>query len=163
MSDIYPAYIDETTGDIKKSTALDRILTPISDPETISMTSGEVGAAVICTPVYCHTDGTFKIGKADASATAEVIALVAEDPSIAGGGSGALIVDGPLVATDVQWKAVTDDAASLTPGSKYFLSDATSGKITKTPPTAANSKIKCLGRALSITKMLIQIRPTIHM
>ena len=62
---------------------------------------------------------------------------------------GAVQADGFISGTDAEWQAVTEDSASLVPGTVYYLSKAAPGKITAVPPASAPGTVQIVGRALS--------------
>jgi hypothetical protein len=133
-----------------------------SDAQTITRTNHSASSAVIGSPVYIRSDGTFDLAKADASGTINPVALV-KDTSIAGSSSGNLQTAGPVTATTGQWDTVAGTSGGLTPGTLYYLSDATAGKITSTPPSTATHYIIELGTAVSTTILNLNIRPSIQL
>lgn len=59
---------------------------------------------------------------------------------------------------DVYFDGANTSLSGLTPGSRYFLSAATPGAATLTPPATANNLVQYLGTALASTT--IAFRPT---
>jgi hypothetical protein len=66
--------------------------------------------------------------------------------------------DGVLSGTTAQWDAVTGQTGGLTAGVDYFLSAATAGRVTTTPPATAGQYNVYVGRAKSTTDMHLDIR-----
>lgn len=118
------------------------------------LTNNNANPIVIGTPVYCESAGKVDLAKADASATVQAIGLV-KDVSIAASAGGDIQTDGVLVATTAQWDAVAGTTGGLTPGSVYFLSATTAGKLTETAPTTIGHYVVRVGVALDTTEMEI--------
>ena len=157
MSSAYPVIWDPTTTPSQRSaTAGDTILGAFANPEQQSANNGEAGPIVVGTPVYFSAVDTVKKAKADASATANVVALVA-DASITAGNPGNIITTGPLSATTTQWDAVAGTTGGLVFNTKYWLDPATAGKITATPPGTAGQIAVEIGTAKSTTVLDIKI------
>lgn len=123
-------------------------------------TNNNVASIVIGQPVYVDSAGTVDLAKADALSTAEVLGLVF-DISIANSASGGILTDGKLTATTIQWDIVTGQTGGLTPGTRYYLSAATPGKLTDIAPIVDGEVIAPVGVALSTTEMEINISHTI--
>jgi len=124
----------------------------ISGGVVVQQTNDEAGAIVICAPVYNDANDGVKKAKADASGTASVIGLVAQ-ASITNGVAGSIQFDGVLVATTGQWDAVFGTSGGLTKGTRYFLSAATAGLGTATPPSTVGQFVILLGIAISTTEL----------
>jgi hypothetical protein len=91
--------------------------------------------------------------KADASATANVSGLAvsaAEYPN-----RPILQFAGPLTLPTERWDAITGGSGGLTPHEVYYLSAATAGKLTTTPPVSGF--ITPVGFAHNETTLMIQI------
>ncbi|MBF0402180.1 MAG: hypothetical protein HQL90_15615 [Magnetococcales bacterium] len=61
-------------------------------------------------------------------------------------------------SVDVYFDGANSSLSGLTPGSRYFLSAATAGGITTTPPATAGNLVQYLGTALASNT--IAFRPT---
>jgi hypothetical protein len=124
------------------------------DPEVsdIPLVNDNAGPIVIGAPVYVKADGNVDLAKADAQATADVLGLV-KDISIATTVAGNVLLDGVLTATTAQWDAVAGTTGGLVPGTVYFLSAATAGQLTATPPSTAGQFVVRVGKALSATQL----------
>lgn len=144
-------------GQVQQLPAGDTITSVI----TVTQTNGEAGAIVIGAPVYNDAADSVKKGKADAAATIRVLGLVA-DVTVAAGQPANIQTSDVLVATTVQWDAITGQTGGLTPGSFYYLDPATAGKMTVTPvPSSSTGQyLVRLGQALSTTEFDIRIDPT---
>lgn len=129
-----------------------------SGKDIVNLVNGNASAIVIGTPVYkTATSNQVDLARANASGTRRVIGLVAAT-SIAASASGSIQTDGVLVATTAEWDAVTGQTGGLTPGSQYWLSAATAGRLTTTVPGSGNYVVP-VGIALSTTELEISIGP----
>lgn len=126
----------------------------------ITATNGEAGAIAIGRAVYISAGDTVRLANANAAGTKNVAGLVF-DTSINAAASGNVSVTGQVTATTGQWDAVTGQTGGLTAGSIYYLSNATAGAMTTTAPSTGY--IAPVGLALSTTKMVINIGPTIKL
>lgn len=124
--------------------------------ELLAQLNGNAGALVIGCPVYSSANDTVDKAMANAVGTVKVIGLMA-DVSTANGVSGAVITDGVLTATTVQWDAITGGSGGLVRDTLYFLDAATAGKLTATPPTTTGQFVKLIGVAISTTELKITI------
>ena len=124
------------------------------------MENAEAGAITIGMPVYRYDAGEVKKGRADADGTSQIIGLVS-DVTVAAASTANLRHYGTLTATTGQWDAVTGGAGGLSAGFYYYLSEATAGGLTATPPSTTNEYIVRVGFALSTTRMLILLRQRI--
>ncbi len=132
---------------------------PVSTRPLLTNNSASV-TIVICTPVYDIDVDKVAPARANAAATTRVLAFVMAD--IAGAASGFCQPDGVIVGTVAQWNAVTEEGAGgLTTGSVYYLSAATAGKITLTPPTTGY--VVEVGQAISTTELDINIKQPIKL
>jgi predicted ribonuclease toxin of YeeF-YezG toxin-antitoxin module len=101
-----------------------------------------------------------RLANANSGTTKNVVGLV-YDTTINAAASGSIVVTGQMTATTGQWDAVSGQTGGLTSGSIYYLSNATAGNITTTAPSTGY--IAPIGIALSTTKMLLNIGPTIKL
>lgn len=153
MAKIRPVYIDVTTGELTRAGVNDTV----NEVDFVEITNANAGSLVIGAPVYqTGTADEADKAQADALATAKVLGLVA-DVSIATTAQGNVQTDGRLFATTAQWDAITGQTGGLTPGARYYLSAATAGLLTTTPPSADGSVIAPVGQAKSTTEMEISI------
>jgi len=63
---------------------------------------------------------------------------------------------GPLTLTTAQWDNITGQSGGLTPHATYYISAATAGRLTTTPPSNPNY-IAPIGFAMDAETMMIQI------
>lgn len=126
----------------------------VSQGNILQLTNAEAGAIVIGAPVYAFGNDQVKKAKADAGATSNVIGLVA-DASITNGVAGSIQTDGTLAATTGQWDAAFGTSGGLTAGTRYFLSAATAGLGTATPPSSVGQYVVELGIAISTTELIL--------
>lgn len=147
-------------GQIQQLQAGDTLNAPQGGGDQIVQTNDEVGAIVMGTPVYNDANDGVKKAKADASATCNVVGLVAS-ASVAAAGSAPITTSGVLTATTGQWDAAFGTSGGLTKGTRYFLSAATVGLGTATAPSTAGQYVVHLGIALSATELLVDVRAPI--
>ena len=98
--------------------------------------------------MYIFGSGTVKKALANAAITAEAI----------------VVSVGVVVSTSngpFQQNGLLGGFAGLTIGAIYFLSATTAGAITSVAPTTLGQYVVQIGRALSATQLLIDIRPPI--
>jgi hypothetical protein len=148
------------SGQIQQLQSGDTLDAPQSGGDVIVLTNDDVGANVIGSPVYIDAADGFKAARANASGTTKVAGLVAA-ASIASAASGNVMVGGVLTATTGQWDTAFGTSGGLTPGTTYYLSDATAGKGTPTAPSTSGSYIVRLGVALSTTELMVKIESPI--
>lgn len=111
----------------------------------------------ICTPVCAGVGagaGGFQPARANAIGTARCIGLISAS-QIGPGASGNVLQVGILPATIAQWNVVTGQSGGLVPGSVYYLSDVTAGRITTTPPSEAGRFCTKIGQAITATLMFV--------
>ena len=127
------------------------------DPVTGDSVSIDPGAPI--TPTTSPPDEIF-LAKANGSATANVLGLAITAGENNGPGQTARIKyfsgPGPLTLTTEQWDARTGGSGGLTPGDTYYLSSATSGGLTTTPPSHPDYET-IIGFAISSTTMMVNI------
>lgn len=121
----------------------------------------QTAAAALVPGNAVYTSGADAVNKAkaDASGTKDVLGLAVT--SISSASSGLIQANGVLVLTTTQWDAVAGTTGGLAPNAVYFLDPTTAGKITATAPTTAGQYVAEVGRALSTTEFLIDVRPPI--
>lgn len=147
-------------GQIQQLQAGDTLNASVSGGENYVLTNNETGSVVICTAVYLQANDAFKKAVATASGTSRSIGLVA-DASIANGVAGNVKLNGVLSASTAQWDAVASTSGGLTSGTIYYLSAATAGFITATPPGSVGQYVQEVGLALSTTELLLLSRDPI--
>lgn len=118
----------------------------------VTLTNGSGSSIAIGRAIYMSGSGSFSLANANNVTTAHAIGLVA-DTSIANSAAGNVVTSGVLSATTGQWDAVTGGSGGLVYDLVYFLSNATSGAITSTPPSSG--LVVRLGTALSTTKLAV--------
>lgn len=146
------------SGQITQLPAGDTLDAAASEVDVVSLTNAGGSAAPIGSPVYVSAANSFQLARANAAATVGAIGLV-RDASVAAGASGIVQTDGILTATTAQWDVVTAQTGGLTPGSAYFLSAATAGRLTTIAPTNTGEYVQRIGRAISTTALEISISP----
>lgn len=149
------------TGQIQQLQAADSIAVgSVSGGVQVALTNNEAGSIVIGTPVYINAANGVLKAKADASPAKDLFGLVA-DVTVGAGASATVQVDGVLSATTGQWDAVFGTTGGLTFGQRYYLSAATAGLGTATPPSTVGQYVQQIGIALSTTKLKIDIQANI--
>jgi hypothetical protein len=134
----------------------DTLLATVAEVDSFILTNGTAAAVVICTPVYISADSAFSPAMANASGTADPIGLV-KDASVAAAATGTVQTDGFFSATTGQWDTITGQTGGLTPGTAYFLSATTAGRLTTTAPTAVGQFVAYVGKAISSTLLEISL------
>lgn len=122
-------------------------------PDQISATFTQ--AATIGQILY-QDGGSGSVSKALADAAGTSVPFGMAAATTAAAAAGDVITDGIVTATTGEWDAVTGQTGGLTPGSKYYMSAATAGNITTTPPSATGEYVVALGVANSTTEFLFR-------
>ena len=143
-----------TDGTFELLQAADTLDAAVSIADEATLTNSSAGAIAIGTPVYVSAANACQPSRANASGTAKVIGLVSAT-TISAAATGTIRKDGTLTASTVQWDAITGQTGGLTPGSSYFLSEATTGRLTTTAPVVG--WVLPVGVALSTTDFEIQV------
>lgn len=108
--------------------------------DTKSIVTSEAVAASNIVNVWSD-GGTAKVRKADATTTGkECIGFV-----LAGAASGA--------NATVYFEGTISGLSGLIPGARYYVSAATPGTVTNTPPSAAGNVVQYVGTAISATEL----------
>lgn len=126
----------------------------------VQVTNGEASAISVGRAVYISSGDTVRLANANAASTKNVVGLV-YDASISAAATGAVSTSGIVVATTGQWDSVTGQSGGLTASARYYLSNTTAGSLTTTAPTTGY--VAPIGLALSSTKMIVNIAPTIKL
>ena len=113
-----------------------------------------VGLPNIGTPVYIDSNGEAQLANGGAHGTSFAIGLTttAAEP----GQRVNVRYSGPLSLTPAQVAAILDTGTALTPGVPYFVSAATAGKITLTPPLTPHY-VSWIGNAIGHDGILIAL------
>lgn len=91
--------------------------------------------------VYISGAGTIDLAKADAASTSLAVGVITK-AAILGG------------TAEFQTHGIVGGFSSLTEGVKYYLSAATLGLATLTPPSSVGHRVVFLGQAVSATELL---------
>lgn len=127
-----------------------------SEVDSTELTNGGSTDLPVGTPVYISASSEFQAARANALGTVGVIGLIGS-PLIAAANSGIVQTDGILSLTTGQWDTITGGTGGLTPGTVYWLSPTTAGRLTTTPPSAIGDFVLQVGRAFSETDLEISI------
>lgn len=103
-------------------------------------------------PIYLKANNHTDPAKADSSSTVQVAGISISD--VSAGFTCNYVTEGQVERAD--WTAIVG-AVSLTPGATYFLSASTVGRITTTAPTTVGQYVVRVGRAISTTKLDVEI------
>ncbi len=141
-----------TNGNLEQLQAGDN-LAPV--PNTINVINGETTAILIGASIYIDSANTVKYAKADSINTKDVIGMCIDEIAISG--SGIVQNDGLITLTTEQWDIVTGDTGGLIPGTIYFLSDITIGRIMKDAPITVGHYVIRVGIAVSMIDFEIMI------
>ena len=139
------------SGKVREIASSDTLDAAIAEIEILSLVNGEAGAITVGQAVYISGSDTVKKAKADASGTSDVTGFVV-DTTIASSASGSIQTGGTLTGL-----------SGLTAGSRYYLSAATAGAITTTPPSGSGQFIVPVGFAVNTTDILIEFEPSIQL
>jgi hypothetical protein len=148
------------SGQIQQLQASDTLNAPQQGPDVIIQTNNNAGSIVAGAPVYSVANDAVDKAQANASGTTYPIGLVSV-ASIANGAAGAIATNGVLSLTTAQWDAAFGTTGGLTRNTAYYLSAATAGQGTATAPTTVGQYVVELGRAISTTELMINIRAAI--
>jgi hypothetical protein len=140
-----------TNGQIERLQSGDRL--DLSNSATKQNNTGNT--VNIATPVYVSGTVNAVMAQADTQNTVRVAGLA--ESTTNNGDPMEVFSDGVFVATTGEWDAVTGDSGGLTPGSDYWLSAATAGKLTTTAPDATGNFVQRVGHALSATELEIEV------
>lgn len=131
------------------------IQTKILNDQQRTLTNDNAGTVSPGMVVYIKSNGHVDLAKADSGGTAQGFGLA--QASILTTASGVIQYRGNLVLTTSQWDTVAGTSGGLTPGTLYYLSDATAGKITSTAPSTSGHIDQLIGEALSATELVLKI------
>lgn len=101
------------------------------------------------------------IGKAQANAGASALVIGLARAPITNGAVGPVVCEGILTLTTAQWDAVFSTTGGLTFGTSYYLSAATAGLGTVTPPSTVGQYVVEIGVAVSTTELNVRIQKRI--
>jgi Tfp pilus assembly protein FimV len=147
-------------GNVNELQPGDTLDAPTSAGENYTMSNANAAAIIKGHAVYISGNNAVNLARANASATADVFALV-DQASIAAAATGSVKHDGVIKASTAEWDAVTGAVGGLTAGAEYFLSATVAGQITATAPSASGQFVACIGRALSTTELSLSIERSI--
>lgn len=116
----------------------------IGETQLISLTNDDAAPMAVGEIAYIFDAGGVKKARADALATHEAFYFAAA--AIAAGAAGFFQSSGVLAGF-----------VGLTAGATYYLSAATAGAMTTTPPSATGQYVVRLGKAVSTTEFEIRI------
>jgi hypothetical protein len=121
-------------------------------PEALSLEAEADSTIKIGNPIYIKANGHCDPAKADAWATAQVAGVSTSDANA--GEICTYIPEGTAERSD--WTEIAGSTL-LTPGNTYFLSPTITGHITNTAPTTVGHSVVRVGRAVSDTKLDVEI------
>lgn len=155
LSEVQPITTSAGAGDASKipqtdgSGRLDITLMPLGiAAEVASIVASENLAAGDLINIF-DSSGSIKVRRADASSPAkEAHGFVIN--SVTSGGTAS-----------VYYGNINTGVSGLTIGLTYYLSGATPGAVTTTPPTTAGYIVQKIGRSISTTSLLVNIQQPI--
>jgi hypothetical protein len=130
--------------------------TPLNPTVPAALSYNPISAAGCAAgqPVYqTSTASTVGLARANVQSTTYPVGLVTR-----GGAAGERVnvqYGGPLELTEAEWNTITGSSTGLTPGAVYYVSTATAGFLTTTPPD--DDYAAPVGIATSPTTMMVQI------
>ncbi len=119
--------------------------------------NGDTVPLVVGTPVYFSNNNIVRKGKANISATKDIVGLV-RDSTIVVSGNGFIQTSDILVATVFEWAIITGQTGGLIPDVLYYLDPYFPGRLTSVVPTVPDQYAVEIGRALSNTEINIDIK-----
>lgn len=126
------------------------------------MTNANASTMPPGTPAYCSASGQINLAKGDNAATAECVGLL---PAALLTNQLGIVqdVDSITLATTGLWDAITGDSGGLTPGTRYYVSQTTAGKLVKGTAIASTAGLfgTSVGIALTPLTMQLKIQPPI--
>lgn len=146
-------------GQVQQLQAGDTLDAPQGGGDQVVLTNNNAGTLVPGTPVYTVANDAVDKAKADASATKNVLGLVAV--SITAAAQGPITIGGVLTLTTGQWDTAFGTSGGLTKDVRYFLSATTAGLGTATAPTTVGQYVVELGIAISTTELKVDIKQPI--
>ncbi len=136
------------SGEIQQLQSADTLGGPVAEQGLIALTNGDSGSHGIGDIVYISAADTARKAKSDASGTTNAFAIATA--VITNGGVGNYQTDGIIAGL-----------SGLTAGTVYYLSDATAGLLTATPPSTLGHYVVRVGIAVSTTELDINIERAI--
>lgn len=121
-------------------------------PEALSHSAEADSTIKIGYPIYMKATGHLDPAQADAAGPTQVIGLSISDANV--GFACTYITEGTVERTD--WTEVAG-SATLVPGNTYFLSPTTAGQITNVAPSTLGQYVVRVGRAITTTKLDVEI------
>lgn len=147
----------ENTQNYFESQYLEDVLTELYERFMIVATNGESDSLYKCQPVYITSSNDIYLTNASDVERYNIAGFV-YDNTIQSGNKGSIKTNGMLVATVEQWNNVIDEqdgSNGLVEGENYYLSNKTTGKITKHPPETQGHYLVPIGQALTQTHFKI--------
>ncbi len=122
---------------------------------TIALVNDEATTVAIGSPVYCDASTGFRKARANAAATGPVLGLLTTD--VLSAATGLVQFGGAITLTTAQWDAVAGTSGGLAFNVPYYLSAATAGKLTATPPSAAGQVVQQVLIGVSPTQAIMSL------
>ncbi len=113
-------------------------------------------------PVYADTNTSVDGAQANADGTSNVVGLAAA--AVGAAATGDMCISGVVTLTTGEWDALTGETGGLTRDLKYFLDDATAGRMLQEDnltSLGAGDYLVELGTAISTTEMQLDIKTKI--
>ena len=147
-----------TNGEIEQLQTGDTI-----DVQPDSFEATFTSTAIAGAPVYVDGGTSVDLSQANAAGTSDTIGLSAA--AVTAAATGTVIFNGLVTLTTAEWDAVAGTTGGLTAGAKYYLSDATAGRLVEqgSIPTVAGRFVVEIGEALDTTDLIVTIRRRIKL
>lgn len=109
--------------------------------------------------VVCSSGNPDKVKRAQANALATALALGFSTRAASPGQTNPDFIkfNGIIELTAAQWAAIIEGGGALVTGDPYYLSAATAGKITATPPAGSGDFVVLVGIAVSPDELNITL------
>ena len=152
-----PLVID--AGQVRQLAAGDTLDAVVTAKEVVTVESASGVTLNAGDVVYIDSNGKLNLASGGATASKYPIGFVrgqtdGTTSNIAAGSQVEVQTDGIFELSN--WSNVLG-SATLSPGTKYYLSSTAAGNITATAPTSSNHFIVPVGRAINNTNMYIEV------
>ena len=147
-----------TNGEIEQLQSGDSI-----DVQPDSFQATFTSTVIAGEPVYVDGGSSVDQAQANAAGTSDAIGLA--PAAVTAAATGSVVFNGTVTLSTAEWDAVAGTTGGLTAGAKYYLSDATAGRLVEqgSIPTVAGRYVVEIGEAFDTTDLIVQIRRRIKL
>ena len=131
----------------------DTLAASVTENNTLTLTAD--ATLIAGQVVYPSAADHVNKAKADAAGTVDAVGLAAA--AVASSATGAIQTSGVVTLSTAEWDALAGTSGGLTFKTRYYLSAATAGLLTATPPSSVGQYVKEIGIAMSTTELLITL------